>query len=58
MILTKEQTKRLEKASEPLIKFLNNVEIFHPHVSVIVDNSSAVLVENVVKIINEKYLVD
>jgi len=58
MILTKEQTKRLEKASEPLIKFLNDVEIFHPHVRVIVNNGSAELVEGVARIINEKYLVD
>jgi hypothetical protein len=45
MILTKEQIKELERVSEPLIKFLANPEIFHPHMKVIVDCGGAEIVD-------------
>lgn len=45
MIIDKEKQKEFEKAAEPLIQFLR--ENFHPHVSVIVDGSSAELLESI-----------
>ena len=58
MILTKEQIEELERVSEPLIKFLCNPEIFHPHMKVIVDCGGAEILEGKASIKNDKYIVD
>lgn len=56
MVLSKEKMNELEKASEPLIKWLN--ENCHPHVQVNVDCGSAQLFEGVARVKNEKYIRD
>lgn len=56
MILTQEQLKEFEDVTRPLIKFLN--DHFHPHVTVIVDNTSAELSEGIATFRTEDYLKD
>ena len=58
MILTKEQIEELERVSEPLIKFLNNPEVFHPHIKVVVDCTTAEVLEGVARINNLNHIVD
>ena len=58
MVLTKEQSEDLEEAARPLIKYLNNPEVFHPHIQVIVENNSVKLFELSVSRIIEDFLVD
>ncbi len=57
MILTKQELAEFRIAAKPLIKWLNN-DSFHPHVKVIVDLGSAVLTEDVSRIINEEFIKD
>ena len=47
MILSKEVRDEFEKAAKPLMEFLSNPKLFHPHVKVIVDSCRAELVEGV-----------
>ena len=54
MILNKEQREEFEKAVRPLMAFLG--ENCHPHVTVIVDNSRAELLEGCVNFITEDYI--
>jgi hypothetical protein len=56
MILDKEKQKEFEAAAEPLIKFL--CDNFHPHVSVIVDCSSAELSEGICSVRTDKFIKD
>jgi len=56
MKLSEEQKKEFETIVKPLIKFLNNN--CHPHVSVIVDNCSAELLEGVCSYRTEEYWKD
>jgi len=56
MIITDQQIKELEEAARPLIEWLNTLA--HPHVNVIVDCSSAELVEGIARIVNEEYIRD
>jgi ABC-type phosphate/phosphonate transport system substrate-binding protein len=56
MILDKEKLDELEKASEPLVKFL--CENAHPHVVVIVTPDGAELVEGVARVKIDKYIKD
>lgn len=55
MILDSEQIEDLKEAARPLIRFLNE---FHPHVKVIVDGSSAEMLEGVASIKNEEFIKD
>ena len=56
MNFTEEQKKEFESIVRPLIKFLN--DNCHPHVSVIVDNSTAELSEGVCVFRTEEYWLD
>ena len=56
MTLTDEQRKSFEEAARPLIKWL--CENCHPHVTVIVEPSSAELKEGVSRIVVEDYIPD
>lgn len=56
MILTEEQKKHFEKVSKPLIKFL--AENFHPHVTVIVENNRAEILEGSASIIINEFIED
>ncbi len=56
MIFSKKQREDFEEAAKPLIAFLN--ENCHPHVTVIVDCTSAELTEGVVMFRTEEYLKD
>ena len=56
MILTDKEREDFETASKPLIKFLN--DNCHPHVTVIVDTTSAELLEGIESIGTEEYLKD
>jgi len=58
MILSKEGIKELEMAARPLIKFLNNSDIFHPHVTAVVDCGRVELLEGIVRIPIDDYIVD
>ena len=56
MILTEEQREKFREAVKPLVEFLNNN--CHPHVRVIIDDSTAELVEGICHIIINDYLHD
>lgn len=49
MILSKEQIKAFEAAARPLIEFLNS-DGLHPHLGVIVDGTSAEIVEGLARV--------
>lgn len=55
MVLTKEQIKAFEKASRPLIKFIND---FHPHTEVIVKMDGAEFLETICGVKIEDYIKD
>ena len=50
MILTEEQIKELAEVVKPVIEYLNNPETFHPHVKIIIDSTSAELVEGIASV--------
>lgn len=54
MVLTKEQFIEFEKASKPLIEYLNKYH--HPHVIVIVENDSTEIFESSGKIVNKEFI--
>ena len=56
MTFTEEQRKEFEEAARPLIKFLN--DNCHPHVTVVVDCTTAELSEGVCSFRTEDYLKD
>jgi len=56
MIATKEQRAEFEKVTRPVIKWLN--DNCHPHITVIIDVSSAELHEGVCRIYTEDYVKD
>lgn len=56
MILTKAQKQQFKEASEPLIKYL--AENHHPHVTVIVVNNRAEILESSATIINDDFILD
>jgi hypothetical protein len=56
MIFTREQLDELDKAAEPLIKFLN--DNCHPHTAAIVNPDSVEIVEAVCYLTNNKFIKD
>lgn len=48
MILTDEQRKEFEKVVKPVMEYLSNPKVFHPHVKIIIDSGRAELVEGIV----------
>jgi len=56
MIMTEQQREQLEKVSRPVMEFLS--DNFHPHVKVIIDYSSAELLESSVRVVTEDYVMD
>jgi len=45
VVFNEQQRKDFTEAAKPLMRFLNNPKIFHPHFTVILDSMSAELVE-------------
>jgi len=56
MILSKEQRKEFEEAARPLMQFLSNSKLFHPHVTAILSNTHAELMEGIVLFKTEDYI--
>lgn len=56
MITTEKQREEFEKVTRPVIKFLN--DNFYPHTKVIVDFTTAELVEGLCSFRTEDYLKD
>lgn len=56
MVLTDQQIEELQKAAEPLIKYL--AENFHPHVKVIVEQDRAEILESSATVITKTYIKD
>lgn len=54
--MTSEQRREFEEAAKPLIKWLN--ENWHPHVKVLVDQTSAEVVEGCLVFRTEEFLKD
>jgi hypothetical protein len=54
--LTKEQKKEFENLAWPLIKFIN--DNFNPHTSIIIDNTSAEIMEGVASYRTEEFWKD
>ena len=57
MDLKKLNMEELAEASKPLIKYLNEAK-FHPHMKVIVDCTSAELVEGTQRFCTEEFIKD
>lgn len=55
-ILTKEQIKEFEEAAKPLVKYL--AENHHPHMTVIVDCSSAEIMEGKASVKIDEFILD
>ena len=56
MSLNEKQRKQFEDASRPLMRFLSNTELFHPHFTAILTSVSAELVEGSVMFRTEDYI--
>ena len=56
MFMNQQERDKFEKIARPLIKFLNNN--FHPHVTVIVTNTSAEITEGIISFVTDEYLKD
>jgi hypothetical protein len=56
MVLTKQQIKEFEEAVKPLMKYLG--ENHHPHVTVIVDNGRAEILEGSASYVTDQYIGD
>lgn len=54
MILTKEQRSEFEKITKPLIKYL--AENYHPHIKIIVDYSSAEILESSSRVVTDEFI--
>lgn len=51
-----DKTSEFEKLAKPLIKYLN--DHFHPHVKIIIDGTSAEIVEGQMAFTTEEYIKD
>ncbi len=49
-VLNEQQREEFAKAAKPLMQFLENPKMFHPHFTVILDSTHAELVEGCVMI--------
>ena len=58
MILTEEQRKEFEKIVKPVMEYLSNPEIFHPHIKIIIDSTSAELVEGLSSVHTDEFIKD
>ncbi|MBL4941156.1 MAG: hypothetical protein JKY81_05765 [Colwellia sp.] len=56
MVLTKQQREDFEKAARVMMKYLG--ENHHPHVTVIIDNGKAEILEASSSIVTEDYIAD
>jgi len=56
MILTKEQKEDFEKAARPMMKYLGKNH--HPHVTVIIDNGRAEILEGSATVVTNDYIPD
>lgn len=54
MIMTKNQIEQFQSAAQPLMKFLSNAEIFHPHFTVIVTSERAEIVEGSASVLKKE----
>lgn len=58
MILTENQREEFEKVVRPVMKYLGNPKLFHPHFKVIITNGRAEILEGVASIVTEDYIPD
>jgi len=56
MILTKKQQKKFEALAKPMMKFL--CKNFHPHVTVIIEPTSAEILSGSASIVTHKFVRD
>jgi len=56
MVLTKEQKAEFEKAARVMMEYLG--KNFHPHVTVIIDNGRAEILEGSASFVSEDYIPD
>ena len=58
MILSSKQREELKKVVKPVMKYLGNPKIFHPHIKIIIENGRAELVEGIASVVIEDYIPD
>lgn len=56
MILTEEQKKEFEEAVKPIMKWL--CENFHPHIIVIIDPTTAEILEGCASVVTHEFVKD
>lgn len=56
VILTEEQRKEFEKVVRPVMEYLGDPKVFHPHIKVIIDNGRAEILEGIATIVTEDYI--
>ena len=56
MILSEKEREELKKVIEPVMKYLSNTKKFHPHIKIIIDSTTAEMVEGVAGFGKEKFI--
>ena len=56
MILPKKERKEFEKAVEVVMEYLANPKLFNPHIKIIIDSTSAEMVEGVISHSTDKFI--
>ena len=58
MLLTPEQRKEFEEIVRPVMKYLADPNIFHPHIKIIIENGRAEILEASSTFVTGDYIVD
>lgn len=58
MIIDKKTRDEFEKLAKPLILFLNNSDIFHPHMKIIITSTNAEVLEGSFNVVTTEYVKD
>jgi len=58
MILTKKQRTEFEEIVKPVMNYLGNPELFHPHVKIVIENGRAELFESVGSFVSDEFVPD
>ena len=58
MILNREQIDEFREVIKPVMKYLINPKVFHPHVKIIIENGHAEIVEGLASDNNDEFIGD
>jgi len=58
MKLTEEQIEEFNEKVKPLMKYLSNNKVFHPHITITINSTKAELVEGVIGFTSHEFIED